>query len=89
MATKQIREEVERGISRLETLRDEVRVRLHLASLDAKKEWDETIEPRVLELEDAARSLTESSPTATKVKELVTKLEEFLSDLREPPESRH
>lgn len=91
MTTHHPKEEVESSIfDRITTLRDEVKLQLHLASLDAKKEWDEKIEPRVLELEDAAKNFTESSPAAAKVKELVTRIEEFLAGLRsEPPQSTH
>lgn len=91
MAIHHPKEEVDQSVfDRLTTLRDEVKLQLHLASLDAKKEWDETIEPRVLELEQAAKSFTESSPAAAKVKDLVARVEEFLRGLgSEPPPSAH
>lgn len=81
MHAREIKEEVEKNVEKLETLRDEVKVRLHLASLDAKKEWDETLSPKVLELEQAAKHITESTRSAAK--ELVAKLEDFLARLRD------
>lgn len=88
MDTHQIKEEVDKNIQRLETLRDEVKVRLHLASLDAKKEWDETLSPKLLEVEQTAKNITESGRSAAK--ELVAKLEEFLAHLRDKePHSTH
>jgi hypothetical protein len=88
MHANQIKEEVDKNIQRLETLRDEVKVRLHLASLDAKKEWDETLSPKLLEVEQTAKSITESGRSAAM--ELVAKLEDFLARLRDKePHSTH
>jgi len=88
MHTHPIKEEVDKNIERLETLRDEVKVRLHLASLDAKKEWDETLSPKLLEVERSAKHITES--TRSTAKELVAKLEDFLARLRDKePHSTH
>ena len=88
MDTHQIKEEVDKNIEKLETLRDEVKVRLHLASLDAKKEWDETLSPKLFEVEQAAKNITEG--TRSTAKELVAKLEEFLVRLRDKePHSTH
>lgn len=86
MDTEQIKAEVDKNVEKLEALKDEARLQAHLASLDAKKEWDEKIEPRLLEAEQAAKSFTESSRTA--VKEAITKLEDFLHRLHgKPPHS--
>lgn len=88
MDTQHMKEEVDRNVARLQTLRDEVKVQLHLASLDAKKEWDEVLSPKVFELEQSAKSLSE--PTRAKAKELVSRVEDFLARLRSSgPSSRH
>jgi hypothetical protein len=68
-------------VTKLERLRDEIKLHLHLASLDAKKEWDETLEPRVLEIEQAARDAAED-PQGT-VRELVERVEGFARRLRD------
>jgi alcohol dehydrogenase class IV len=81
MDTQHIREEVDKSIEKLITLRDEVKVQLHLASLDAKTEWDEKLAPKVFELEMIAKDKSES--TRNKAKELITRLEDFLGRLRE------
>jgi hypothetical protein len=65
---------------RLSTLRDEIRLHLHLASLDVRKEWDETLEPKVLEAERAARDIAEKPQAA--VSDLVERLERFVARLR-------
>lgn len=81
MDTHTIKVEVERNLEKLETLRDEVRVRLHLATLDAKQEWDEKLAPRVVDIQRSAKEFTESSRSA--LSEIVSRLEDFLARLRE------
>ncbi len=88
MHTHQIKEEVDRNVERLQTLRDEVKVRIHLASLDAKKEWDEVLSPKLFDVEQSAKNITES--TRSTAKELVAKLEDFLARIRDKePHSTH
>jgi hypothetical protein len=53
---KQMRTEMEANVEQLCTLRDDVRVKLHLAKMDAKDRWRE-LEPRITAvLDQAARS---------------------------------
>lgn len=78
MNTTTIKAEVEKSIEKLVGMRDEVRVRLHLASLDARQEWT-TVAPHVLEAESAAKSLTEAS--RAKVQDAIAKVEAFLGKL--------
>jgi len=58
--SESLKKEVETGLNRLETLRDEVRVRLHLAGMEIKDEWSK-LEPHLLDLEKMA--LDVSAPT--------------------------
>lgn len=60
-------------IAKIEGLVDEVRLKLHLASLDAKKEWDEKLEPRVQQLKSAPQE---------KLNELASLLEAYAARLR-------
>ncbi len=89
MDTHHIKEEVDKSIEKLAVLRDEVKLQLHLASLDAKQEWDETLEPKIFEVEEAAKHVTES--TRSTAKELIARLEDFLVRMRESggPRSTH
>ena len=95
MDSQQIKAEVEKNIERLTTLRDEVRVQLHLASLDAKREWDDKLAPRVREVEQAAKSIGENVDTITEssrsaLNEVVAKIEDFLVHLKKSSEQpRH
>lgn len=80
MNTETIKQEVDKNLEKLAGLRDEVRVRLHLASLDAKQEWDDKLAPHVLEVEQAARNVTETSKKA--VSDLIDRVELFLEGLK-------
>lgn len=79
MDTQNIKHEVDKNIERLQELRDEVKLKLHLATLDAKTEWDEKLSPKVFEVEQAAKQMTEQ--TRATAKELVEKVEKFLARL--------
>ncbi len=65
MATKseKIREELERDVAELRTLRDEIGVKLHLASMDVKSAWQE-LEPKFDKLQQTVTSQGESDAEA-------------------------
>ena len=75
-----VKNEVWKGIEKLAMLRDEAKLHLHLATLDAKQEWSDKLEPRIDELQKSAHELSDSSRTA--VQDLVTKVEGFVTKLR-------
>jgi hypothetical protein len=86
--TNDVKNEVSKGIEKLARLRDEAKLHLHLATLDAKQEWDEKLEPRIGEVQDKAAELTETSRVT--VRELVERVESFVAALRrEGPTSKH
>lgn len=60
-------------IAKIEGLVDEVRLKLHLASLEAKTEWSEKLEPRVQHLKNAPHQ---------KLNELASLLESYAARLR-------
>ncbi|MDB4935732.1 MAG: hypothetical protein JWP87_2704 [Labilithrix sp.] len=78
--TDDVKNEVTKGIERLSTLRDEVKLHLHLASLDAKQEWDDKLEPRINELQSTAHQVSDASRAA--VHDLVSRVEGFYAKLR-------
>jgi hypothetical protein len=47
-------------VAELRKLRDEVRLQLHLANMDAKKAWDE-LEPKLAEADRLAENATEEA----------------------------
>jgi hypothetical protein len=73
--TAELKGELQKDLDRLHTLRDEVRLRLHLASMEAKDEWNR-LEPHLAGAEKAAGLATETS------RELVAKALERLAAFR-------
>jgi hypothetical protein len=63
--TTDLRAEIMKLRQSLETLRDEVRVRIHLGAMDAKDAWKK-IETQIAAAEDAAEHASESSREALK-----------------------
>ena len=68
-----VKDGVNKQIEKIEGLAGEVRVKLHLASLDLKQEWDEKVSPRLLELKPAP---------AEKIREIGEQLEGFVARFR-------
>jgi hypothetical protein len=79
-AAKELKRELKKSVEMLRTLRDEVRVRLHLGSLDLRDQWKK-LEPHLGEVEKKADELTEASRAA--VADAVKRLEHFRSSLNE------
>lgn len=77
--TTDLKNEIEKSLGLMRTLRDEVRVRLHLAGMDVKDEWNK-LEPTLLKVEDAAGDFSESTRKAvTEAVERLSKLRKSLS----------
>lgn len=51
----------DKGMAELRTLRDEVRLKLHLAGREARDQWESSIEPRFEKLEQQIRSATDNT----------------------------
>ena len=80
MDANDVKAELNKGIEKLATLRDEAKLHLHLASLDAKQEWDDKLEPSINDLQTKAADLGDTGKIV--VLELVDKVEAFVSKLR-------
>jgi hypothetical protein len=62
--TKELKAELEKSVSLLRTLRDEIRVKAHLAGMSAKDQWRD-LEPRLeAAVERAAKDVSEASRQA-------------------------
>jgi len=72
-------EDLYQGLSSLQTLRDEIRVRVHLAGLEAKDKWSE-LETHLLTVEDAAKGAAEGS--RERIGEALEKLRAFRASLK-------
>ena len=55
--------EIQKNLDRMRTMRDEVRVQLHLAGMDVRDEWNR-LEPHLVEVERVAQEFTDASKTA-------------------------
>jgi hypothetical protein len=77
-ARTELKKELEKSLTKLQTLRDEVRVRLHLAGMDLKQQWDK-LEPQLEQVEKKAGEVSEEARTV--LSEAVKKLEKFRSSL--------
>lgn len=78
--TNDVKNELAKGLDKLALLRDEAKLHLHLATLDAKQEWNDKLEPKIDELQKTAHELSDNSRAA--VHDLVAKVEGFVSKLR-------
>ncbi len=77
--TKELKVELEKSLALLARLRDEVRVQVHLASMDAKKEWNE-LEPRIHSaVEQAAKDVSNASHAA--IQEMTDRLKKLKASL--------
>jgi hypothetical protein len=76
--TNDLKNEVKKNLAQLQTLRDEVRVRLHLANMELKDQWNK-LEPHLLDVEKKAIDATEASRTM--ISDAVKKLEKFRASL--------
>jgi CBS domain-containing protein len=74
----ELKNELRKNLERLQSLRDEVRVRLHLGSLELKDQWRK-LEPQLGDVEKKAEELTEASRAA--ILDAVKRLETFRSSL--------
>ena len=80
--TKELKSEVKKSISLLYTLRDEVKVKLHLAGMDAKDEWRK-LEPQIAKLEAGVDQAAEEMSGATQeaVDDIVKRLQKIRASL--------
>ena len=76
--TSELKGDLQKSLDSLAMLRDEIRVRLHLAGMDAKDAWNR-LEPKLLEAEKLAEDVSESSKAA--LNEIVKKVQEFRASL--------
>jgi CBS domain-containing protein len=74
----ELKKELKKSLALLQTMRDEVRIRLHLGSLDLKDQW-KRLEPHLGEVEKKAEELTEASFAA--LADAVRRVEHFRSSL--------
>jgi hypothetical protein len=77
--TEDWKTDMKKSLELLRTLRDEVRVQIHLGGMEAKRHWDQ-LEPRLERVEQAAGEATEAAREA--VSEAVKSLKALRDSLR-------
>lgn len=86
MATNVLRDDAKKTWEKLQTLRDEVRLKIHLAGMDAKDEWNR-LEQKMPELESqvgrTAEDLGEVTRSAleTSISDAIRRLEKVRASL--------
>ena len=60
----ELKNEISKTATRLTQLRDEAKVKVHLAGMDIKKAWDELL-PKIDEAEQLAKNAAETATEAT------------------------
>jgi hypothetical protein len=82
-----LQQQFQRALADLKTLRDEIKVRLHLAGLEAKTRWNNDLEPRLNELEgqikDAGEKVSEAARNS--LNELAEAVKGFRASLGDKP----
>lgn len=80
--SEEIKNELHRSIDLLRTLRDETKVKMHLANMDLKKTWDE-LQPKLADAERMGERAAEHASEATleAVKSAVKKLQDVAKSL--------
>lgn len=67
------------AMSELEELAEEIRLKLHLAGMDAKAKWNDVLEPKLFEARTYAREATDASRKS--VEDVVQALRAFAKTL--------
>jgi|SRR5688572_22880055 hypothetical protein len=80
-----LQQQFQRALEDLKTLRDEIKVRLHLAGLEAKTRWSQDLEPRLNELEGQIRGAGEkvSDAARSSLSELSEAVKGFRASLQD------
>ena len=78
----QLKQEVDKAVAQLRTLRDEIRLHLHLAGKDAQDAWNK-LEPSLGELEQKMGQITDA--TKGKAQELLKRFSELRDRVKKQP----
>jgi chromosome segregation ATPase len=77
-----LKEDVEKAMAQLRTIRDEIRLQLHLAGKDAQQAWQK-LEPSLGDLEQKMGQVSDA--TKAKAQELLKRFSEMRDRLKQPP----
>ena len=75
----QLQQEIDKAVAQLRKLRDEIRVHVHLATLDAQEAWKK-LEPNLSELEQKVNQVSEA--TKSKAQEMLKRFSELRDQVK-------
>ncbi|MEW5853844.1 MAG: hypothetical protein AB2A00_34025 [Myxococcota bacterium] len=79
MNKEELKRRTDEALNNMRRIRDEIRVDLHLASMDLKDRWTE-LEPRLAQAEKLAEEISDTSRKA--VEEVVAKAKELRNAMK-------
>lgn len=78
----QLKQEVDKAVAQLRSMRDEIKLQLHLAGMDAQEAWKK-LEPSLGELEQKLGQVNEA--TKSKAQELLKRFGELRDRVKKQP----
>lgn len=86
MTREEQKKQIEDNLNRLRALRDQIRLDVHLAGMEAKERWDK-LEPRFEDAQQLAKQINEVSRKA--IAEIVDRFEAFRDSLKRHETHKH
>ena len=80
-------QQIEKTLEDIRQTRDEIRLQLHLANLDARVRWEEEFEPMFFRAERVAAEVSDTAFEA--LQDIARKLRDFRGSLREKDRHAH
>ncbi len=73
--TDPLKTQIKASLQNLGALRDEIRLQLHLAGMDAKQNWEEILEPQIEDANKLAEDATAISQKA--IEDVIARVKSF------------
>lgn len=70
-----VKAQIKTSLQNLASLRDEIRLQLHLAGMDAKQNWEEILEPQIEDANKLAEDATAISQKA--IEDVIARVKSF------------
>lgn len=87
MAPSKLSHQIEKTMEDLRQTRDEIRLQLHLASMDARTRWNEEFEPAFVEAERVAAEVSDTAFEA--LQKIAKRVRAFRESMRATQRDSH
>jgi predicted nucleic acid-binding Zn-ribbon protein len=84
--TEELKQQIQKALQSARTAHDQIRVDLHLASMEARDRWAR-LQPKLADAERLAHELTDTSRRA--IEEISRSFSEFAASVRRPARDEH